>query len=511
MSSSTNNRISSIPTVCGLESIDELLRHDSDEEQPIQQPRVPQQQDTVAQEPGPSADDITKYGPLFALNGLQYVKLSEHEDQPSQKGSRNVNTRLIGIGDFKAADISFRHLRNWALREKLKTRQQGKGELCVAIAAYVKQHRLLQARGIDSQAPEQIYARTKINFVRAINVLANELFKSKLVHRGTQIGRAELDEGVQADEDLWKDFASLYNDGNDEELGQLKYVVNWHGNPPDPSSFSTITWKKAEQAFKDMSSRYDMAHKKWKQSGFHDEFEAVPFTEFAGVQWLVYLHEFVQENPGLLRVVTSDLEEETHFETGTGMSDNEQEVEDNNSGTASVAASGRTPRGRRRRRVSTANSTSNKKKRPSERDDIFRQFAETQAKTAESAESKNAAVSYSALSMTRDTVRRGLDVAQKKRQGAIRNLKTHPFTEGDNHRARQIVRTVRKKIDPSPAKSDTSEALVYSQSTTASIRAIGSFDTVFGHGADIVDSEKEIARRSDELQHLEKKLRDSQK
>ena len=178
-------------------------------------------------------------------------------------------TCLISIGDIKVVDVTTKHLRNWALREKMGTRAGSKSETCVAIANFVKQHRRMKAKGIDTQHPEEVYARGKMNFVRVVNVFAIETFKAKLACRGTQIGRTELDEGVRADEDLWKEFASHYNDLANEDLDELKYEVDWKGMTPDPSSFTDIDWKKGETAFKDMSAKYDIAHKKWKQSGFH--------------------------------------------------------------------------------------------------------------------------------------------------------------------------------------------------------------------------------------------------
>ena len=72
--------------------------------------------------------------------------------------------------------------------------------------------------------------------------------------------------------------------------------------------------------------------------------------------------------------------------------------------------------------------------------------------------------------------------------------------------AEKIVKTVKKKVAPSPAKSDTSEPMIYSQSTTMSIRDLGSFDTVYGLATDVVEAEKEMKSYKDELDHLNEQL-----
>ena len=243
-----------------------------------------------------------------------------------------------------------------------------------------------------------------------------------------------------------------------------------------------------------MSAKYDSAHKAWKQSGFHDEFETIPFANFTSNQWVIYLHELLEEHPGLLKVVTADLDEAAFFESTTGVS-NQEEGSSNQSQSNTV-------RGRRRRKRKAPVKRSTKESR----DDIFRQIAESNAKSAFANEAKSKAVSYSALLIRRDTAQRGLDTAKQQKNGAMKALKRHEFTRGSPSRARKIVKTVKNKVDPSPAKSDTSEPLIYSQSTTASIRALGSFDTVHQHASDIVDANKAIKTCNEELEHLKREM-----
>ena len=503
MSSSSNPLVSSVETLAASHDLFQHLESSSESQNSTSPSRLPTagtaaatavSGNTVPMERQPTEENISKYGSLLPFV-LDDVQLSNTEDQPSMKGKRNVNTCLVGIGTIKAIEISSKQLRNWALREKIGVRQGQKSDICNAIVAFVKEYRRKKARGLDYQEPETIFARSKINYVRAINVLTIESIKAKLVHRGAQIGRVELEEGLRADEDLWKSFAGIYNDGNIATLGSLLYEVDWKGAIPDPSSFSAITWKKAERVFKDIGSKYDTGHKKWKQSGFHGDFEDIPFDNFVTQPWLVYLHLFLQENPGLLQVVTSDLQEESFFESSTGVSD----IEDNNT---TAASSSTAATGRKRK----ASSSSGKKKQKDNRDDIFRTIANATVKNSEAAESKNAAISYSALSISRTNAQQSLDAAKATKRGAMRYLKQHPFTRGSPSRARKITKTVKKKVDPSPAKSDTSDQFIYSQSTTASIRNVGSYDTVHQHAADIIDADKEIKNRTQEINHLEKKM-----
>lgn len=86
--------------------------------------------------------------------------------------------------------------------------------------------------------------------------MALDNIKALLLSRGTQIGRAELDNGIRADEQLFQSFADEYNSTDKDNLDRLQYTVEWQsGTAPDPSSFQPIDWQKAQSAFKEMSSK----------------------------------------------------------------------------------------------------------------------------------------------------------------------------------------------------------------------------------------------------------------
>ena len=114
---------------------------DSEEEQRTTAPST-----ATTRTPSPSAEDTVKYGPLLTF-GIDDVQLSETEDQPTVKGNRNVNTFLTGIGNQKTINLNSRHLRNWAIREKMGARDGNKTSVCVAIADFVKQYRWMKAQG----------------------------------------------------------------------------------------------------------------------------------------------------------------------------------------------------------------------------------------------------------------------------------------------------------------------------------------------------------------------------
>lgn len=497
MSSTQNNNILSVEEQAAKwaafdKSMADLEQEDGDSESTAMMPTTNLSDTTkglstesaVAQ---PSAQDIAKYGSLapFALDD---VKLSQKPDQPTVKGLRNIDTALIGVGNIKTTELGSKQIRDWANKFGIKIRATKKAEVCMALAEYVKKQREMLQRGVDSQAPEQIFARGRINYVRAINVFALDQFKAKLVNRGTQLTRVELDEGVAADESLWKDFASLYNNGNDTRLSQLKWEVDWN-IVPDPNSFTTIDWKKGEAAYKSMCAKYDESHKIWKRSGFHDGFEAVPFENFARVQWLVYLHQFLEENPGLLQTITQDLEEDAFFESNTGEHDMD------------------TTPATRKRKASTAKRSSGKKRVPSkdEQTEILRSMAASSQQNAAAAASRSQAVTYTSLTMARNTIQKAIDEAKIKKRTAQAKLKKHDFVDNNNSRARKIVSTLKKKkveMEPSPAKSD----VAYSQSTTMSIRNLGSWDTVTGYAEDILDADKEIEFQQDEKKRLDDRL-----
>lgn len=454
----------------------------------------------------PTQDDSNKYGPLFPY-GLKDVKISAIEDQPTTKGKRGVMTRLIGIGDVETQKMDVKQLRNWGNREKMNLRNATKKDYCVAIVTFTEQHRRMQQTGRSLAAPETIYARSRINFVRAINVLSYEGFKARLINRGSQITRAELDNGVRADEELWKYFAELYNETGTAiaimDLDDLKWEnIDWNGNEPDPSQFTPITWQKAQSAFKEMSKKYDIAHKKWKASGFHDGFETVPFTEFAGQKWICYMHEFIKESPGILDTITSDLAEGTFSESTTGHSDDE------NAGaevTRGAAAAGR------------SNSSSSRKKRKATieanvaREHFLKSIADSSATNAAANEEKSKAIKLAALAQTRSTTQAMLETAKSQKKEALKSLKSHAVSKRDNNRVRIMVNHIAKReyekektVSSSAGLDDEDEPIFQlSQETTDSIRRLDSFDTVYGFAKDFNEANKQIIRCEEALKSLD--------
>lgn len=114
----------------------------------------------------------------------------------------------------------------------------------------MEQYPRIKEQGIDGTRPETIYAQTKINYTRLVNVLAFELVKERLVTRGGQIRPGELDHGIQADQGRFESMATASNGAECDDISMLRWVLDWGDATPDPSAFQPIDWKKIEKAFK---------------------------------------------------------------------------------------------------------------------------------------------------------------------------------------------------------------------------------------------------------------------
>lgn len=455
-----------------------------------------------------TADEVIKYGILFPYT-IKDVNISEQEDQPTAKGSRNVNTRLVSIGSVLTINMDTKQLRNWGNRENMSLRNGSKASYAVAIVAFTEQHRRMQEQGRDTAQPESIYARNKINFTRFINVLAYEPIKARLILRGQQITRSDLDNGVQADEELWREFTKVYNRpvGTLPPIDMLRYSIDWAGNTPNPASYTPIEWKKAQSSFKELCKKYDMAHKRWKASGWHDDFLAPtqPFSDYVRQQWLVYLHEFLLENPGILATITSDLAEDTHFESSTGLSDDEELGAPTAAAASTMNASAPAHNNNSRQK--------GKRKSSDGREDIFRNIAQSTKLSAVSNEKKSRAIRLAAVTQSRSTMQAMLNSSKEQKKVALKSLKEHPFSNRNNARIRITVNHLRKreveqkKSNAANSSNDgdsdsDSETFPLSQETTNSIRALNSFDTVFGLAKEYNDASKQIAMYEKDLKKM---------
>lgn len=356
----------------------------------------------------------------------------------------------------------------------------------------------MEQLGMDTAVPESIYNRSKINHVRAVNVIATDEIKALLLQRGTQIGRAELDNGIQADQALFQSFAEVYNATGRQEVDSLKYTIDWKGaTPPDPSSFQPIDWKKAQAVYKEMGSKYDMAHKQWKRSGCHVEFDSVdvdqPFSDFTQSPWLIYMHQFIQANPGILHSVTSDLADGTHWESASG---NQPSCQQN------------------QQQQQSASSRKRKSASSDEQNDIFCSIAKSTEVSATANEAKSKAISFAAMTQSRVAVKQTLDDAKAKKKSSLASLKQDALAKNDPHCVRKIISNVNKKEwDKHGGDSDEDEdessrpAFQLSQSTTASIRMIDSFDTAYDLAKEYNEASKDVVKYQKEVQSIETKIK----
>jgi hypothetical protein len=100
------------------------------------------------------------------------------------------------------------------------------------------------------------------------------------------------------------------------------------GIETDPTNFhGELTCGKAEDYYLTMRSAYATCFANWKKSGYHgdipieereDQDPNMPFDDFVGPKmWLLYLHEYLKENPNILNVVNRDFDGDNIFSEST--------------------------------------------------------------------------------------------------------------------------------------------------------------------------------------------------
>lgn len=224
--------------------------------------------------------------------------------------NKEAKTVLKSIRGKDVPSIQAKHLRNWCVSLGIQMKKSyNKLEVVRCILLSKTYHE--RGGNNDGDTPTAVVApnaaRIHINNVRFINVLAKEDIKAALLQRGTQKTRAQLDSGADPDGDLFNTIADTYNDSEDESLVDLKFNVQWT-KAPEPNRFQAINAEKACQTFKDLSKKYEQCFSNWKKSGHHGDIPTKPFHDFVGSSnYLDYLHELLQETPGLMETFKGDL------------------------------------------------------------------------------------------------------------------------------------------------------------------------------------------------------------
>lgn len=260
---------------------------------------------------------------LGCLQGatLEDVEVGAEAIYLVDKRNAEYKTKLKSIDGKPIKEIGAKVLRNWAVSIHIQMKKGFKKHEIVQCILTTKAYRervfgnasngaTTTTDGNDGRLsnPATINApRNHINNVRFINCLANDQVVAKLIQRGAQKTRRQLDNGEDPDAILYEMIVEKYNDESNDEASSLKWDITWT-RQPDPSRFHPINTEKAIATYKDLSSSYEKAHSNWKKSGHHGGIPTKDFHSFVGSSnYLDYLHCLVQSSPGLLSTFKADL------------------------------------------------------------------------------------------------------------------------------------------------------------------------------------------------------------
>lgn len=201
------------------------------------------------------------------------------------------------------------------------------------------------------------------------------------------------------------------------------------------------------------------------------------------------MHAFVQDNPGILDTITSDLAQGTLFESPTGHSDSKDANYSAGSNSNSSSA-------RKRKQTMAANAA---------RDKLLKTIADSSATNAASNEEKSKSIRLAALTQTQSTMQSMLETAKKQKKDTLKSLKEHFFSNKPNtlntSRVQIIVNHLGKrqqekeKVDAATEGQDEDnedDPFQLSQETTQSIRQLDGFDSIVGFANDYNDANKQI-------------------
>lgn len=155
---------------------------------------------------------------------------------------------------------------------------------------------------------------------RLCNVVFSDKFADRFATLGNVSGRAELDQGVAAnDEWFWADVQTDFiSDDDNNNYGKLQFtgeaddVMDMYGMEIDPSKIVQHDWKKLRKIWKQLNSDYKAALHRFTQSGTHDD----NFFNFCyGKLDVYYLRKHLAIRPNLVGFVEATLPEEVQLST----------------------------------------------------------------------------------------------------------------------------------------------------------------------------------------------------
>jgi hypothetical protein len=255
---------------------------------------------------------------------LADVEVTSEETNPTRKpktGALDTSvecTRLKTIKGAAPAVLSVSQLRSFCSRAAITgTRKSTKIELCrkICIAKAILDLDVAKGEVKGEKKPKKstniIAGPVVIKRKRLCNVLFSDKVRPKLATRAKSLTKEELTSKTKAGEELFKLVADEYNDSSKYNEDAFPHLTGFNSKQGDPSTFAPIDWKKAKVSFGELMKDYENYFQLWKLPGFHDDFGQVPkqpFSDYAkGAKSLLYVHEFVFQNPGIFDTVTGQL------------------------------------------------------------------------------------------------------------------------------------------------------------------------------------------------------------
>jgi hypothetical protein len=232
-------------------------------------------------------------------------------EESENRAVGNSLTRLVGInvgaeGVIPIFDINLDLLRKIAARLSLKgCRALNKIPLCEALVTLFEK----REKGNENEPMTNEGRVIHWNNVRILNVMFGTKMMPQLASRGQLLDKDDLDNGVKIDEKLFLDFLVEYNDWSNEAYGKPAYDLRGLKHPNEFDQYPSNKWEALKKQFNILGSQYEKSLQCWRKSGTHCDYDDLDDISPSGTNSaiMLYMHDHMQVNPGLLSSCTSSL------------------------------------------------------------------------------------------------------------------------------------------------------------------------------------------------------------
>lgn len=219
-----------------------------------------------------------------------------------------VNGELVPTVDITLTDLKILGAKN---RFNIKgCRGMDKKTLCNMLIKFRGDKEKPAAAGVTA-AEDSPDANAPFNDYRFLNVMFSDAFSTRFGSRAKSLTKHDFDQVMAADQQLYTDFLCAHNNADDATYGK-------HAHPKvsqavDPMEFQPIPpsqWKRAEERFKFLYSKYEKSLLIWTESGTncdYDELKNLSPPEEGNKHLYVYMHYFVRDHKQLLQLCTASL------------------------------------------------------------------------------------------------------------------------------------------------------------------------------------------------------------